>query len=104
MSRYELLSTLSISGLRQEDSAELEAKLRAGFSKVGQDYPALVAYFVKAQPDSEELKVGVRFDGIAEKYAEDVASEILDSALLAAFGDEGSDRPVDIDSSLLTPA
>lgn len=104
MSHYELLSTLSIEGSSDAPLHEFAEALKSAFGAVGPNFPAMVAYLVKEDLENGDIQVGIRFDGVNERYADDFATEILENVIDIANREIESPSRLDLDSSLLTPA
>ena len=105
MTRYELRTTLLVEGLPKEMYSKLEADFSSAFEQVGDEYPGMVAFFANADPSNDEIELGIRFYGVQERFAEDVADEILEK-VLARLDRIEEDMPTSLEreSSLLVPA
>jgi len=101
--RFELKTSLSISGSR-EDLDTYVAILDEAIARVLLEYPAVSAYYAVGDPESVEIEVGLRFEGIAPKYIEDVADEILTTSIESATQASVSGAVPVREESTLVPA
>lgn len=105
MKRYELRATLSVDGVAPAQLGQLERAMIDAFHFVSAEYPALDSFFARAQADQAEIEIGLRFDGVKERYAEDVANEIVDKVIARLQNtNEDSHTTMERESSLLIPA
>lgn len=65
------------------------SRLRQAFNDVGYDYPAMTKFLVRI-PDSNrhEIEIGIQLEDVNQKYADDLADEILD-ALISRVSSSG---------------
>jgi len=101
--RFELTTSLSINGA-PESLDTYVAILDQALAQVLLEYPAVSAYYAVGDPQSVEIEVGLRFEGIAPKYIVDVADEILEKSIDSATKASASGAVPVREESTLVPA
>lgn len=72
-----------------DEAARYAARLESALGDVllEERMAGITAYFVAANGDSNSLRVGMRFEDMAEEHLESTASEMLDLAVAKAEAD-----------------
>jgi len=87
---FELSISLQVTSKRDAKLSHYASLLEDALVEALKEHPAITAYFVAADADSDEVRVGLRFEGMEAKYIEDTADEVLDAAISKASSADAS--------------
>jgi len=79
--RYELTTSLSITGGSRESLEQYAARFEEALVKTLRGNPTITAYYATPNYAAYEIEVGLRFEGMEPRYIEDAASHILDDCI-----------------------
>jgi hypothetical protein len=93
---FELTVTVTFPKLEESYLGHFAQLLGDAIFNVLPEYPAVDAYFVKADEDPRDFMVGLRFNGADPRYIEEMATEILQAATKYIADQDGS-APLDVE-------
>lgn len=100
---FELRTTISVENMSPEDQNGFSERLEHAVYDATSSYPAVVAFFLKREPDDSEIIVGLRIKKQSARGVENIADALLEESLKAAMDDStiGTARPMIEESELV---
>jgi len=101
---YELTTSLSINGTSAELLDDHVVRVEKALVQAIANHGAIRAYYVRADYDAVEIKIGLRFEGMEAKYVEGTANDAISEAIEIASGTSSGEPLAVREESTLVPA
>ncbi|WP_152642467.1 hypothetical protein [Microbacterium sp. SA39] len=101
---FALTTSISFPMLAPERLGEVAERLDHAVYEATGDVAAVTGYFVAVNAGAGEIEVGLRFEGMAPRYINETAHELLESVLKQVAQDQMPPLASVREESALTPA
>lgn len=101
---FALTTSISFPLLAPERLGEVAEQLDHAVYEATGEIAAVTAYFVAVNSDAGEIEVGLRFEGMAPRYINETAQELIEGVLRKLAQDQMPPLASVREESALTPA